>query len=275
MLALSITPSPPHLPSQSITPKKNPPLFFPNPFPTASPHHPKPATLCTSASDPVQSVDGTDPDPGPEPDNEGEREEDGFEMEVEKVGKRNRRVIRSRIRVNADLETVWGVLTDYEGLADFIPGLAVSELVEKKDKFARLYQVGKQDLAFGITFDAKGTLDCYEGDLECLPSGRRRNIEFKMVEGDFQTFEGKWSIEQIDKGTFKVGEFSTGQEFQTTLTYIVELEPKLWVPVHLLEGRLCKEVKNNLRCVKEEAQRVRMVESFATTWEAEELSEDS
>ncbi|KAH0469551.1 hypothetical protein IEQ34_001109 [Dendrobium chrysotoxum] len=65
-----------------------------------------------------------------------------FEIEVLKVeGKMNRRRIRSRVRVDADLSTLWRVLTDYDGLANFIPSLAVSQLLEKREKFARLYQV--------------------------------------------------------------------------------------------------------------------------------------
>jgi len=33
--------------------------------------------------------------------------------------------------------------------------------------------------------------------LETLPTGIKREIEFKMIEGDFQLFEGKWSILQV------------------------------------------------------------------------------
>ncbi|XP_010652316.1 uncharacterized protein LOC100255567 isoform X2 [Vitis vinifera] len=117
------------------------------------------------------------------------------EVEIEKLGNNSRR-IRSKIVIDANLHTVWSILTDYEGLADFIPGLAVSQLVEKGEKFARLFQIGQQDLAFGLKFNAKGIVDCYEKDLESLPFGEKRDIEFKMIEGDFQIFEGKWSIEQ-------------------------------------------------------------------------------
>lgn len=60
-----------------------------------------------------------------------------------------------------------------------------------------LKQIGQQNLAFGLKFNAKGTVECYEKDLVHLPFGRRRDIEFKMIEGDFQTFEGKWSIVQV------------------------------------------------------------------------------
>ncbi|XP_009759726.1 uncharacterized protein LOC107810622 [Nicotiana tabacum] len=183
-------------------------------------------------------------------------DDDGVEIEIEIIGKRRRR-IRSKIAVNASLQNVWEVLTDYERLADFIPGLAVSQLLQKEPNFARLLQIGEQDLAFGLKFNAKGIVDCYEKDLEDLPIGQRRDIEFKMVEGDFKLFEGKWSIEQMcNPGSVKEHDSSAGQPFHTTLFYIVDVEPKLWLPVRVIEGRLCKEIKTNLRSVREEAQKV-------------------
>ncbi|XP_055817990.1 uncharacterized protein LOC129887062 isoform X1 [Solanum dulcamara] len=193
-------------------------------------------------------------------------EEDGVEIEIEKLGK-NRRRIRSKIAVKASLQNVWKVITNYERLADFIPGLAVCQLLEKEPNFARLLQIGEQDLAFGLKFNAKGVIDCYEKDLEDLPIGQRRDIEFKMVEGDFKKFEGKWSIEQCCEnmqcktGSDQELDSSRGQPFHTTLSYIVNVEPKLWLPVRVIEGRLCKEIKINLRAVRDEAQKV-SVSSF-------------
>lgn len=121
-------------------------------------------------------------------------------------------------------------------------------------------KVGEQNLALGLKFNAKGVLECYEGDLEVIPFGRRRDIEFRMIEGDFQTFEGKWCIEEIDEA-HEDGELLPEQEYRTTLSYVVEVEPKLWLPVRLLEGRLCKEVKVNLLCIRDEAQRIQRLET--------------
>uniref|UniRef100_A0A2P2MZG8 Uncharacterized protein MANES_01G236200 n=1 Tax=Rhizophora mucronata TaxID=61149 RepID=A0A2P2MZG8_RHIMU len=179
--------------------------------------------------------------------------EDGVFIGIKKLGNYSRR-IRSEIVIDASLETIWNLLTDYERLADFIPGLAVSKLIDKKDNFARLYQIGQQNLVFGLKFNAKATLDCYERDLEILDFGERRDIEFKMIEGDFHVFEGKWSIEQFCKS--EDSDFSHNQEFQTILSYFVDVKPKLWLPVHLIEGRLCKEIKTNLLCIRQEAQKV-------------------
>ncbi|XP_075492298.1 uncharacterized protein LOC142530374 [Primulina tabacum] len=87
-----------------------------------------------------------------------ENQEDNIEVEIETTGKNSRR-IRSKIVVQANLQTLWEVLTDYERLADFIPGLVVSQLLEKGDNFARLFQIGQQDLALGLKFNAKGGED--------------------------------------------------------------------------------------------------------------------
>lgn len=70
---------------------------------------------------------------------------DGEYFEIEKLG-RNTRRIRSRIAIDAPLHTIWNILTDYERLADFIPGLALSQLLHKTDNYARLFQVITLDL---------------------------------------------------------------------------------------------------------------------------------
>eukprot|EP00252_Welwitschia_mirabilis_P011097 TRINITY_DN24955_c0_g1_i1.p1 TRINITY_DN24955_c0_g1~~TRINITY_DN24955_c0_g1_i1.p1 ORF type:complete len:208 (-),score=28.09 TRINITY_DN24955_c0_g1_i1:289-912(-) len=123
-------------------------------------------------------------------------EENDIELVIENCGNNSRRIVAS-IAIEAPLDAVWNVLTDYEKLADFIPGLLVSELMEKRECGARLLQIGQQILPLGLKFKAKGILDVFENDLEALSNGIRRDIDFKMVEGDFIVFEGKWRIEEI------------------------------------------------------------------------------
>ncbi|KAG6575162.1 hypothetical protein SDJN02_23885, partial [Cucurbita argyrosperma subsp. argyrosperma] len=176
----------------------------------------------------------------------------GVSIQIEKLGNNSRRIY-SRIGIDASLQTVWNILTDYEKLADFIPGLALSQLIFKTGNHARLFQVGQQNLAFGFKFNAKGTIDCCENDLEILPSGKRRVIKFKMIEGDFALFEGEWSIEQFDEDRLEDDGNSQDQELNTILSYRVDVKPKLMLPVRLIEGRLCDEIKLNLMCIREEA----------------------
>lgn len=44
-------------------------------------------------------------------------------------------------------------------------------------------------------------------------------------------------------------------EYQTTLVYVVDVKPKVWLPVRLVEGRLCTEIRTNLSCIREEAEK--------------------
>lgn len=46
------------------------------------------------------------------------------------------------------------------------------------------------------------------------------------------------------------------RELQTTLVYVVDVKPKLWLPVRLVEGRLCREIRTNLSCIRQEAEKV-------------------
>lgn len=82
---------------------------------------------------------------------DGKTVEDGVLISVEKLEEKSSRRIRSKIGMEASLESVWSVLTDYEKLSEFIPGLVVSELVEKEGNRVRLFQVSFLHLSFRNT----------------------------------------------------------------------------------------------------------------------------
>ena len=53
-------------------------------------------------------------------------------------------------------------------------------------------------MGLGLKFNARGVIDCYERELEAGAGGSlRRDIDFEMVQGDFEVFQGKWSILQV------------------------------------------------------------------------------
>ncbi|EXB44480.1 hypothetical protein L484_013899 [Morus notabilis] len=199
--------------------------------------------------------------------------EGGVTIETKKLPNNTRRIVSS-VGIHAPLGAVWEVLTDYERLSDFIPGLALSRLLDRSPGYARLFQVGEQNLGLGLKFNAKGTLDCYEKQLQLqtIPSSsyasagalmktQKREIHFQMVQGDFDIFRGKWSIQQVEverKGE-KGGEIggetkpTRSRRSSTRLWYMVDVKPKLWLPVGLVEGRLCNEITTNLSCIRQEA----------------------
>lgn len=214
---------------------------------------PKPITICRAVGRDDKDAEDQDAFTPIEEEEEGEEDEKiddvyDIDLRIEKTGKSSRR-ITSTIEVEAPLEAVWNVLTDYERLADFLPGLAVSQLLERRENGARLLQIGQQNLVFGLKFKAKGIVDVYENELEVIPSGIRRDIDFKMVEGDFQVFEGKWGIEQVEDITGNQSNMDR-KRYRTLLSYTVNVQPKRWLPVGLIEGRLSKEIQVNLTCIR-------------------------
>ncbi len=151
------------------------------------------------------------------------------EVQVEKLAQRQRQ-ISAKLRIPQPVEQIWKVLTDYEALADFIPNLAKSRLIEHPDGGIRLEQVGSQRL-LNFNFCARVVLDLEE----YFP----KEINFRMVEGDFKGFSGSWCLEP----------YSLGQHIGTNLCYTIQVWPKLTMPVSIIENRLSKDLQLNLLAI--------------------------
>lgn len=152
-------------------------------------------------------------------------------LTVSKLEGRQRR-IEATIYLPQPIEQVWGVLTDYEALADFIPNLAKSCRVPHPDGGIRVEQIGIQNLKV-VTFSARVVLDMVEE----YPSV----IRFTMAEGDFKSFSGEWllqSVPETDGGG-------------TRLTYILEVWAKATIPVIAIEQRLKKDLPQNLYAIRD------------------------
>ncbi|HEY9827792.1 MAG TPA: SRPBCC family protein [Stenomitos sp.] len=152
-------------------------------------------------------------------------------LTVSKIEGRQRR-IEAWIDLPYSLEQVWGVLTDYEALADFIPNLEKSCLLPHPEGGIRLEQVGVQNLRV-VTFSARVVLDMTEE----FPSALR----FSMVEGDFKGFSGAWLLQPL----------MSPPEQETRLTYCLEVWPKVTMPVIAIEQRLKKDLPQNLLAIRD------------------------
>lgn len=73
-----------------------------------------------------------------------------------------------------------------------------------------------------------------------------RDITMQGVEGlgDFSFYQGVWRMQPLP-GCAQPG-FSAMR-----LTYSVELSPRLWVPVALLEGNIAKALGENLEAIRD------------------------
>lgn len=152
-------------------------------------------------------------------------------VEVEKITERQRQ-ITAKIKIPHPLEKVWQVLTDYQTLPEFIPGLASSRKLEHPTGGIRLEQVGSQRL-LKINFSARVVLDLEE----YFPN----TISFKMVEGDFKDFSGSWDLNNC------VLNDKTG----TLLCYRVKIWPKITMPIRVIEPRISQDMQSNLLAIRQ------------------------
>ncbi len=153
------------------------------------------------------------------------------EVQIEKTAERQRQ-ITGKIQIPQSIELVWKVLTDYEALGDFIPNLAKSRLLAHPTKGIRLEQVGSQRL-LNFNFSARVVLDLQE----YFP----KQINFRMVEGDFKDYSGSWYLEP----------YSLGEDMGTNLCYTVNVWPKLVMPITIIERRLKNDLQLNLLAIRQ------------------------
>lgn len=151
------------------------------------------------------------------------------EVQIDKLAQRQRQ-ISAKVQIPQPVEQIWKVLTDYEALADFIPNLAKSRLIEHPNGGIRLEQVGSQRF-LNFNFCARVVLDLEE----YFP----KEINFRMVEGDFKGFSGSWCLEP----------YSLGEHIGTNVCYTIQVWPKLTMPVSIIENRLSKDLRLNLMAI--------------------------
>ncbi|XP_071689912.1 uncharacterized protein [Rutidosis leptorrhynchoides] len=98
------------------------------------------------------------------------------------------RCVVASITVKAPVREVWNVLTSYETLPEIVPNLAISRILARDNNKVRILQEGCKGLLY-MVLHARVVLDLCE-HLE-------QEITFEQVEGDFDSFKGRWLLEQL------------------------------------------------------------------------------
>ena len=115
--------------------------------------------------------------------------------------------IRATVEAAASIDLCYEVLTDFDRLSDFIPGMQSSRLVSPPGEPLLLRQVGRTKLAFSeYTFDV--TL--------AVAVDPPREITFRRVAGNLQRMDGTWRI--------------AGDVARCTIDYRADIQPGFWVP---------------------------------------------
>lgn len=108
------------------------------------------------------------------------------EISVEATRRDEALEVVCRAMLDAPLDLVWRTLTDYDRLAEFIPGMRASRVVERRGAVAVVEQSGEARFLF-VTFPLEVTL----ASTERAPYA----IDVSMLKGNLKRLEGAYRIE--------------------------------------------------------------------------------
>jgi ribosome-associated toxin RatA of RatAB toxin-antitoxin module len=97
----------------------------------------------------------------------------------------------ARATLEAPLELVWKTLTDYDHLAEFIPGIATSRLLGYRGPAAIVEQHGAARFLF-LSFPIDVTVESVEHP--------RSRIEVHVLKGNLKRLDGGYRIERLPSG---------------------------------------------------------------------------
>lgn len=172
--------------------------------------------------------------------------------------------IVAEVRVQAQLEDVWGVLTDYEALPGFVPNLEVCErLPSAKPGVMRLRQVGcSQSILWRL--EAEAELEVEEVD----SSSWRKEVRFRMISGDFEELYGRWIVESNMASTAQMSTF---------LRYDICIQPRFSMPSQITSYIIKAGLPSNIRAIASRAESVseaRLKASGLASWIGTEVNPD-
>ncbi len=98
--------------------------------------------------------------------------------------------IEETVEIAAPLETVWAVAQDVESFPEFMPDVRSVKVLERSPDGLRTVTEWE-----GVIKEFKRTVRWTEEDLW---DPAARTCAFRMLEGDFDSYEGVWSFEERD-----------------------------------------------------------------------------
>lgn len=114
-----------------------------------------------------------------------------------------------RVLAKSSLDNAWRVLTDYDRFAEFLPGVASSELI-KNDGDRKVFEQISKIKAVIFSIESRVRI----ATIESYP----QQIAFKAVDGDLETLNGKWILEPVSP-------YPSAPPDQVLITHQVIVEP--------------------------------------------------
>ena len=95
--------------------------------------------------------------------------------------------VRAQATINAPLPVIWGTLTDYDRLPDFIPGLKKSRVIARKGATTTVEQSGEARFLF-LSVPIEVTLESTE---------RPPYLEVRRIAGTLRHLQGRYETEVL------------------------------------------------------------------------------
>lgn len=149
------------------------------------------ALVCLALASPAQAADG------------------GASITVEVERNRGAVEVDTRVLLPVSPRVVWEVLTDYDHIATFVPGLSMSRLISGAGEPLLLEQRG--ELRFPV-------LSVQVNVVARVEEHPYHTIRFQAVRGNMAEMSGEWSVETI------------GADEGSSLRYRLHVVPEFWVP---------------------------------------------
>lgn len=137
-----------------------------------------------------------------------------------------------RMEVRGDPSLSWSVLTDYENLQCFVPGMRSSRVVSGRDEPLLLEQRGEAGLLF---FKISTTT------VSRIVETPEREIRFDLVRGSLRRMQGAWTLAPHDHAT--------------TVGYRAELVPEFALPPLIGPAAIAQNVRAMVEGVAREIER--------------------
>lgn len=145
----------------------------------------------------------------------------------------------ARMLVEASVDDLWAVLTDYNNFTEFLPNIVSSEVIESEGNSYLVEQVSKQRI---LLFNIESRLLTENVQTE------NQRIDFKLVEGDLSQFQGYWAIEQIPSSV-------AGDAPQLLVTQSIEVQPDRGTPENLFYDIFKSALEKTLTAIRDEVDR--------------------
>ena len=157
-------------------------------------------------------------------------------IEMQQDSKTGEKKIVAEIKVQARLDQVWDVLTNYEALPTFVPNLERCEKLPcSKPGVLLLRQIGcSQSILWRLEAEAVLELE------EIEKSSLRKEVKFHMTQGDFEEFYGKWIVES---------DVSSAAQMSTFLRYEIVIKPKFALPSQVVSYIIRAGLPSNIRAI--------------------------